>query len=61
MSTALAKRQTTTTLAARQQTQAPDDDVASASLRSGALLCDAMGYQESVDPAAEQAAQQLVE
>ena len=61
MSTALAKRQNTTTLAARQQTQAPDDDVASASLRSGALLCDAMGYQESVDPAAEQAAQQLVE
>ena len=61
MSTALAKRQNTTTLAARQQTHAPDDDVASASLRSGALLCDAMGYQEPVDPAAEQAAQQLVE
>ena len=29
MSTALAKRQNTTTLAARQQTHAPDDDVAS--------------------------------
>ena len=35
--------------------------IASAALRSGALLCDAMGYQEPVDPAAEQAAQQLVE
>lgn len=60
MSTALAKRQTTE-LAARPAAYEPEDDVESASLRSGALLCDAMGYQEKVEGAAERAAAQLVE
>ena len=64
MSTALAKRQTTeedALAAARPAAYEPEDDVASASLRSGALLCDAMGYQENVEGAAERAAAQLVE